>query len=355
MVLGGQVARPEAQPAIRGMPDVDRICFDMLDKWGLRLQPRSIRGASGKKYVALLMDTGQLVKMMCTDPATAQTLDTFGGRMEPPGTRADSDSRRFGSIMTGDWAVEAEAKLPPSTEMLPLSCFWDDTVCMKTGAKYCGLQMFNNRLPLHLRFRTDQIMIVGFAPILTPPTTDPQFTALSKGQRAAWLKAERDAIRVGVLEQLLQSFKKHEAGILLDGPVRRLLIPVLACWWVDHPQHMAMVACKQCGFCNVGGRGKQALAAFDERVELRSTEVVRGLVEAGDKPALAAAGVHGVELPQWQETYTDAYQNTSISPLHVLKGTYKDLIEWTLQVWCRVSTRRVSTRVSTRAPRCPAQ
>jgi|TARA_B110000093_G_C12894173_1_gene377448 hypothetical protein len=332
-----QVARPEAQPTIKSMSDVDRICFNTLEKHSLRLQPHVIRGASGKEHVALLMDIGNLAKVMSTDPATAETLDLFGGRVEPPGTQTDSGLRIFGSIMTGDWAVETEAKLPRGTQLLPMSCFWDDTVDMSTGTKYCGLQMYNNLLPLNLRFRTDQIWIFGFAPIVTPPTTDPQFTALSKGKRAEWLKAERDSIRVGVLEHLLQSFRKHEAGILLGGSVqghsRRIVIPVLACWWVDHPQHMAMVACKQCGFCNVGGRGKQGLAAFGEQVELRSTAGVRALVKSRDRSALIAAGVHGVELPQWQESYTDAYQNTSISALHVLKGVYKDTIEWTLQVW----------------------
>jgi hypothetical protein len=42
---------------------------------------------------------------------------------------------------------------------------------------------------------------------------------------------------------------------------------------------------------------------------------VRALVKSRDRSALIAAGVHGVELPQWQESYTDAYQNTSISAL----------------------------------------
>ena len=334
-----QVARPDSQPTIKCMTDVDRMCFNALDGRGLRLKPLTLRSASGKDYVTLLMDIGAVVKMMYTDPATAQTLDPFGGRTEPPGAQADSSQRRFGSILTGDWALGAQDRLPSGAELLPLSCFWDDTVRTSTGAKYCGLQMYNNRLPLATRFHTDNIFVIGFAPILTAPTTDAAFAALSKARRATWLKRERDSIRNGVLQHVLESFTKCEAGILIDVPAVHqgcntslAVVPVLACWWVDHPQHMALVACKQCGFCDVGGRGKQGLADFDEPVELRHTEGVRDLVKQGDKAALDAAGVHGVELPQWKETYTDAYQNTSISPLHVLKGTYKDLLQWTLQV-----------------------
>jgi len=39
------------------------------------------------------------------------------------------------------------------------------------------------------------------------------------------------------------------------------------------------------------------------------------------------AGLHAVKNPMWDDKYTDAYQNRSLSPLHVAKGTLKDLVE----------------------------
>ena len=339
-----QVARPQAQPTIQGMRDVDRICFRELDErglrqqGGLRLQPCTIHLASGTPYVALFVDIGSVTKAMHEDPATALAQDCLHARVEPPGMRAISDGRRFESILTGDWALEAQAKAPPGAMLFPLSCFWDDTVRSSTGAKYCGLQLYNNRLPRKLRFQSDNIWLGGFVPIVQPPTADPAYAALtSKGARQAWMKRERDSMERGVLKQLLLQFGKYSSGIRLQNvvcPKPHIVIPILACWWLDHPKHMAMSGCRQCGFCNVGREGKQALADFDKLVELRTTATMRELVEHGDREALDAAGVNDVRLLQWDEPFTDAYP----SPLHVKKGIFKDAIEWTLRVLCHPYT-----------------
>jgi hypothetical protein len=104
----------------------------------------------------------------------------------------------------------------------------------------------------------------------------------------------------------------------------------------------------------VGGGGQAALADFDEPVNLRTTEKMKALVEPmlravellkstspqeraaarrvikDAKPELERAGVHARECQLWLNEYLD-YDNVSISPPHVLKGTYHDTIQWTLR------------------------
>ena len=44
-----------------------------------------------------------------------------------------------------------------------------------------------------------------------------------------------------------------------------LVVPVIACWWVDFPQHMQLVYAKHCGFCCCP---KHALADFESNMEV---------------------------------------------------------------------------------------
>ena len=167
-------------------------------------------------------------------------------------------------------------------------------------------------------------------------------------QRKEWCKKERDSISEGVLKMMRTGFDLYSAGILYKSPssgptgstpaaVSRshtsgFAIPLLACFQVDHPQHMMLCAyplashppssttlhsaatlplplrplplschdsafhsrrgiawcdtvacvssggCLQCGFCNVNGGGINALAHFDDPVKLRDKESAGRLV-----------------------------------------------------------------------------
>ena len=59
-----------------------------------------------------------------------------------------SSEHRFGSLLTAEWFQHVRQQCPPNTTPHPFSCFWDPTVRMSTGAKYCVLQLYDHRLPL---------------------------------------------------------------------------------------------------------------------------------------------------------------------------------------------------------------
>ena len=149
-----------------------------------------------------------------------------------------------------------------------------------------------------------------------------------------------------------------------------LIVPTPGCFQFDHPQHMRICRCRQCGFCDVGGGGWKALADFNADVKLRSStksishkarsdgqllstsellrryfdakETYQSLTSADEAKRTAKvlmsqleaeikdAGLNVHVHPLWDDLYIDGYQNVSISPLHVKKGTYKDIIQWTL-------------------------
>ena len=367
MVDEHQLTRREPSPlTLHGMADVDKMAFRLLDHMGLRLQPHTIQTASGASVVMLLMDVGAITKAWFEDVSLAQFQDLIA-RVEPPGSGENSPQRLFSSMLTADWFREASRKALPGTRLNAMSLFWDATVSSSSGATYCPLMLFNNNVLLSMRYKREQIFIAGFAPVIRPPVGNASYAGMSPTKRAAWLKLERDSVEQGVLQILRQGFEHHSTGIVCADPTApstsMILVPVLACIQVDHPQHMKLVAAKQCGFCNVGGLGKRGLAAFEVAVSLRNTtdvsnaftRVQRAVEQSsiGDRVAKRDAkaeaqrlkqqferdGLHITKLQQWDDQHTDAYQNIGLSPLHILKGVYKDMVQWSLQaIYNRLDT-----------------
>ena len=334
--------------------------------------------------------------------------------MEPPGVSRNDGRRVFSSVLTGDWFQSAKASVPPGTKPKAFSIFWDDTVKTATGAKYSLLQLYDNHLPLAERFKSENITVFGFVPIVRRPVACLRFANLGKSGQQAWLRADRAAVSNGVLKLILDGFAECGAGICVAASATELepspiYVPIPAVWWFDHPQHMAMCGCRQCGYCDVAMRGVAALSDFGAKVELRKSKAVRELIDklaaarqraAADPPGNRAKqeaklevqrlakilesersgvarewhkkrerrapplmvallvsshivgrcstgclcpaftrlpppfsqgkGLNEVRLLQWSERYTDAYQNVSLSPLHVLKGVYADEVDYQL-------------------------
>lgn len=144
------------------------------------------------------------------------------------------------------------------------------------------------------------------------------------------------------------------------GGKHLVVVPVIGVWQLDHPAHMQFCQCRLCGFCDVGGGGKSSLADFDWPVEMRSSAAVKPYVtrylaalerraapgagrddrrvakaEANaELQVITAMGVNPWYNRLWDVRYIDAYLNVSLSPLHILKGVYKDVIQWSLQAVC---------------------
>ena len=107
---------------------------------------------------------------------------------------------------------------------------------------------------------------------------DEAFARLSPTQQKEWLKRERGSLDAGVLRHLLEEVRACRAGVLVDTiSGTELRVPIIGVWLVDHPQHMWLTGCRQCGFCNVALRGKGGLSDFDAAVELRWTADVEAL------------------------------------------------------------------------------
>lgn len=336
-----QPSSPSSQLSLRSMADVDRFCFALLDARGIRLSPHRICTASKREQVALMTDMGALTKLFCEDPGLAAALD-FGARIAPPGAEQTSLWREYSSMQTSDWyrdAVGKAARLAPLAKINAWAIFSDGTVHSSSGAKYHPLMAFNMNLPLDMRYLSQNIVIVGFAPLVQPPISEEWFAALAESRKKKWMRAERLSVSRGVVTMILASCERHATGIVVHSPLTdapELVVPIVGGWMLDHPQAMEYTAVTQCPFCDVGRQGKTGLADFDLAVTLRTSSAMGNLVRAclantaGAARSLKDSGAHAVVLPQWSEPYTDAYSNLSLSPLHLLKGNYKDLVQWVL-------------------------
>jgi len=355
---------------------VDRLCFDVLDRRGARLKPVPIRTASGATENFLMMGMRGILSLMFDDASTHHFLD-FDARVD--GASRDAGDRVFSSMLTANWYIDASQKVPSGTALAAIYMFDDGTVRSSTGAKYHPMIALNGHLPLEERHRRENMLIVAFRPIVRIKPDDRRFLAMSPTERQAWRKREQDSINSGVLSALLAELQSCRAGVkvgeqLVAGRQPSLLVPTIGCWQLDHPQHMSHVGCKRCGFCE---SPLHLLGKFGETFAMRTTArceplydaavEARGAVAAysceGTKEVLATAlealvdaGLNEVSLPEWQpeigrcpprrhahrtrrvtqlttaarRRYTDAYKNKSPSPLHMLKGAYKDILQWTL-------------------------
>ena len=230
-------------------------------------------------------------------PLAWPSTQVIDGHMEPPGVAVDDGRRVYASVLTGDWFQAAKASVPPGTKPKAYSIFWDDTVKTSTGAKYSLLQLYDNHLPLAVRFKQENIVIFGFVPIVRRPVACLRFAALSQSAQNAWLRADRAAVSNGVLKLILDGFAECGAGICVAALATELepppiYVPIPAVWWFDHPQHMAMCGFRQCGYCDVAMRGVAGLSDFGAKVELRKSKGVRELIDK-----LAAARQHAAADP----------------------------------------------------------
>ena len=130
------------------------------------------------------------------------------------------------------------------------------------------------------------MLLLGFEPVLVLRPDDPHTVNLGSSSAVdQWAKAERTSLAEGTLRAVREAFQRLGAGVVVDwfGPgratERKIFVPVPACYQVDHPQHMQMVKCTWCGFCNVGGGGKRALHNFEQAVECRTTASCRAKFE----------------------------------------------------------------------------
>ena len=69
-----------------------------------------------------------------------------------------------------------------------------------------------------------------------------------------WRKEESASIAEGVMGWIRKGFNECCAGVKVNWNTPNLsrgglVVPVIACWWVDFPQHMQLVYAKHCGFC----------------------------------------------------------------------------------------------------------
>ena len=136
---------------------------------------------------------GALTKLFCEDPGLAAALD-FGARIAPPGAEQASLWREYSSMQTSDWyrdAVGKAARLAPLAKINAWAIFSDGTVHSSSGAKYHPLMAFNMNLPLDMRYLSQNIVIVGFAPLVQPPISEGWFAALAESQKKRWMRAER--------------------------------------------------------------------------------------------------------------------------------------------------------------------
>ena len=232
--------------------------------------------------------------------------------------------------------------------------------------RYCPIYLFNNALPLHLRYRDEHVIVAGFVPLyVPPPSAEAKLANMSGAKREEWLKAERLSLNDAVVAEIVAEFDALRGGVRVRRPggTGQVVIPLIGVWQLDHPAHMQFCQCRQCGFCDIGGRGKKALADFECDVTMRSSELVKPIVERylaamklqqstgatadrdGKRQAKAEAsrqlellrqmGVNPWYNRIWDSRYgIDAYLNVSLSPLHILKGLYKDVIQWTLTAVC---------------------
>jgi len=109
---------------LRTMADIDEISRSVLDAKGLSMTPHAIETASGRQVATLLVNV----------------------------------KARFGSMLTAEWYEYARQQCPRGTKIRPFSFFWDPTVRMSTGAKYCVLQLYDHLLPLDVRFRSENVI-----------------------------------------------------------------------------------------------------------------------------------------------------------------------------------------------------
>ena len=136
--------------------------------------------------------------------------------MEPAGVGPEDGCRQFSSLLTGDWYQWVRTAVPPNTTPKAYSCFWDATVKATTGAKYSALQLYDNHLPLDVRFRSENITIFGFVPVVRPPVADLRYAMLSGRGQKDWLRADRRAVDQGVYRLIRDGFAACAAGVRID-------------------------------------------------------------------------------------------------------------------------------------------
>lgn len=165
---------------------------------------------------------------------------------------------------------------------------------------------------------------------------------MSQAERKRWMQAEAD----NSISRQTRLILMGEFAALRDGkPMRNIgvdvrlsksqaiVVPCLGTIQVDHPEHMSLVACTYCGFCDLGKRKHAGLADWALEVCERSTEQALSLLtpyqqalKSGDNDAqdkyaqlIIDSGMH---LPPHDnvlldDRYIDGFWNISISPLHV--------------------------------------
>jgi hypothetical protein len=234
-----------------------------------------------------------------------------------------------------------------------------------SGAKYHLVQLTLNNLPLSKKHLSENIFMFGIAPLVLPSTafTDARIRTLpTKSQRQAFMKAERNSLNRGMYRLILAQFALWRSGFHVrdvlspSAHLPVLLVPALTCFQLDHPEHMGLSECVQCGFCDLGGGGAAALANFDAEVTERTTHNTQALFkpyEAALRSAEAApAGSRkqaservrelarpikeaGLHLPPTKSLLLDEplldYSNVAISYLHVLKKVYNSMLSWHLE------------------------
>lgn len=206
---------------LHSMRDIDDMTSDIIGE--LHYRPHEITGASGRKYVALLCDVGAIVKLWFEDPLT-HAMQQIEAQLEPLGVDPDDDDRQFSSVLAADWIREMLAKhdqIAPDVIAYVLSLFDDGTVRSSTGAKYSPLMLFNNHLPLHLRFKRENILIYGLAPIVpSEPVVEGanSETPQSPGDLKRAAKKERRSVSDAVMQLISSNFASHRAGVDVVDP-----------------------------------------------------------------------------------------------------------------------------------------
>ena len=296
---------------------------------------------------------GAVVEVLFEDAALAPHYD-----FDVPTRDSASPWKYDSSFASSDYYRAAVLKAPKGdgieTSVFALDVFVDGTVRQGSGAKYIPIMFLVANLPPKLKHRSENIFIAGFMQIVDTNKlkSDPRLADMTQAARKRWFQRERASVGLQGRRIVQDAFAVARDGLLLRDVLQahtsrsalRLVVPVIGALEVDHPEHMELVDCKWCGYCDVGGRGKAGLSDFAAAVTERSTtqaialiepykrgvEAVEAAEDDEDKrqaalvalepleEALHAVGMHvPYDNVLLQDRYIDGFVNVSISPMHV--------------------------------------
>ena len=158
---------------IKAMADVNRVCNERLDPFGLRMQPHTITGAStGDTYTFWAIGIRQLFTYLYEDLALSLEYD-FTPTFNP--ATADSE-HTYSGVTSSQCYHRAVAKAPSGAVVFSVDIFSDGTCRPSSGAKYHPLLVLVNPPPPKSRHKSHNIFQLGLAPLVLTAKlrTDPR-------------------------------------------------------------------------------------------------------------------------------------------------------------------------------------